>query len=99
MAPELQILAINASCLLVAYRLIFPGLRPLSLQRLALADLAVGVTALGTAGALFWGSGQGFWMLWSEVNWFWFALITFVVIEVPLFFWFMRRYGLRLGGD
>jgi hypothetical protein len=99
MAPELQILAINATCLLVAYLGIFPALTPLTLHRLALADLAVGLTALGTAAALFWGSGVQFRLLLIDTNWFWFALVTFVVIEVPLFLWFVRRHGLNLSDD
>jgi hypothetical protein len=99
MPPELQILAINATCLAVAYLGIFPALRPLTLQRLALADLAVGLTALGTAAALFWGSGQAFRLLILDTGWFWFALVTFVVMELPLFLWFMRRHGLNPDDD
>jgi len=96
MAPELQVLAIVGCCLLVAYFGIFPALRPLTLRRMALTDLGVGATALGTVAALFWGSGQGFRLFLFETNWFWFALVSFVVIEVPLFLWFLRRHGLSL---
>lgn len=98
MAPELQILAINATCLAVAYLGIFPALASRGLLRLALADLAVGLTALGTAGALFWGSGQAFRLFLFDTNWFWFALLSLIAIEVPLGLWFLRRHGIDPDG-
>jgi len=97
MAPELQVLAINAGALAVAYLGIFPALRPLTLMRLALADLGVGLAALATSGALFWGSGTGFRLLLVEVNWFVFALLTLMAMEYPVLRWFARRNGIRFG--
>jgi hypothetical protein len=99
MAPEWQVLAINAGALAVAYLGIFPALRPLTLMRLALADLGVGVAALATSGALFWGSGVDFWLLGLSVNWFVFALLTLIAMEAPLMRWFIRRHGIRFGPD
>ncbi len=101
MAPELQILAINASGLLVAYLLIYPALGPLTntaatLWRLARADMIVLSVLLATSGALFWGSGTLFSLFLFETNWFWFALLTLIGLEVPLYIWFLRRHGLSL---
>ncbi len=97
MSPELQVLAINATCLAVAYFAIFPALVPVSPGRLALADLVVGLTALGTSAALFWGGDVPFRFLFLQTDWFWFALVTLVAMEFPLFSWFVRRHG--PGGD
>jgi len=94
MAPELQILMINAVCLGVAYLFILPGLARKTLKALALSDLAVSVLALGTAGMLFWDSGIRFSLLVFEVNWLVFALVTFAAMEVPLFLRFVRRHGI-----
>ena len=99
MAPEFQVLAINATCLAVAYLGIFPALVPMTLRRLALADLGVMLVALGTAGALFWDSGVAFRLPVFEANWFWFALVTYVALELPLFLWFLRRHGIDPGGE
>ena len=93
MAPELQILAINAVALGVGYGFILPALNPLTPLRMALADLGIGLAALGTAGALFWGSGTGFWLLGVQANWFVFALVTLVAMEVPLLWRFLRARG------
>lgn len=92
-------LIVNAVALAVAYLGIFPGLRPLTLMRLAMADLAVGVVALATSGALFWGSGTGFGVPGFEVNWFVFALLTLMAMEFPLLRWFTRKHGIKFGPD
>lgn len=99
MAPELQVLAINAVALAVAYLLIYPALGPLTNTtatklRIAKADAVVCTAALATVGALFWGSGTRFSLLLFEVNWFWFGLLTLVAMEIPLYLWFLRRHGL-----
>lgn len=104
MAPELQILAINAAALAVGYLLIYPALGPLTdtrttKLRIAKADAGVGSVALLTAGLLFWDSGIPFRIFLFETNWFWFALLTLVAMEVPLALWFFRRNGLSLDLD
>lgn len=104
MAPELQVLAINAVALAVAYLLIYPALGPLTNTnatklRIAKADAVVCAAALATVGALFWGSGVGFSLLFLEVNWFWFGLVSLVAMEMPLYMWFLRRHGLTLDMD
>lgn len=104
MAPELQILAINAAALAVGYLLIYPALGPLTdtrttKLRIARADAGVASVAIVTAGLLFWDSGQPFWLLLFETNWFWFALVTLIAMEVPLALWFFRRHGLSLDID
>lgn len=81
----------------MGYGFIFPGLKPLSLRRLALADLGVGLAALVTSGALFWGSGQRFWLLGWQANWFIFALVTLVAMELPLLVRFLRAQGMGFG--
>ena len=104
MAPELQILAINAAALAVGYLLIYPALGPLTDTRatkirIAKADAGVACVALLTAGLLFWDSGQSFRLLLFETNWFWFALPTLIAMEVPLALWFFRRHGLSFDLD
>jgi hypothetical protein len=104
LAPELQILAINAAALATAYLGLYPGMGPLSNTRatklrLMRADALVSVTALATAGALFWGTGTRFRLLLFDVNWFWFALATLLAMELPLMLWFFRRHGLTADLD
>jgi hypothetical protein len=89
--PELQVVIINAVALGVAYLGIYPALREKTLHRVLVADAVVTLVALGTAGALFFGSGTAFaWVF----NWFWFSLITFMIMEWPLFLRFCRQHGI-----
>jgi hypothetical protein len=46
------------------------------------------------AGFAFFGTGQRFDMLSLELGWFGFTVGTFLLMELPLFVWYARRYGL-----
>jgi hypothetical protein len=94
MSPELQILAVNATCLAIGYLGIYPGLARKSLLAVGIGDLVVSLVAIGTAGALFWGTGVEFRLLGIAMNWFVFALSTLVAMGLPLSYWFARRHGL-----
>jgi hypothetical protein len=94
MPPELQILAINATCLAVGYFGIYPALAQKSLAALGIGDLIVSVVAIGTAGALYWGTGVEFRLLGIPMNWFAFSLTTLIAMGLPLFLWFVRRHGI-----
>jgi hypothetical protein len=54
----------------------------------ALASLA----SVVIAGFLFYDSGVGFNLLFDEVNWFWFSLITYMFMEIPFVFWYFKKY-------
>ena len=104
MAPELQILVINAVALCTGYLLIYPALGPLTNTtatklRIARADAGVGALALLTAGVLYWDTGVPFRMILFETNWFWFSLLSLIAMELPLALWFFRRHGLTLDID
>jgi hypothetical protein len=92
MTPELQVLAINAVALAGAYLVFYPGLREKTMRALALGDVALSVLVLGTVGALYWGSEVRFTLIWFEVNWVVFTLITGAAMELPLFEWFRRKH-------
>lgn len=96
MSPELKILTINAAILLVAYLGIYPSQRPRRVAEMIPTDLVLSVLALGVAGLLFWGSGVRFSLIFVEVNWFWFSLLTITAMEIPLLLWFMRRYDVPI---
>jgi hypothetical protein len=70
-----------------------------SLLALGIGDLIVTAVAIGTAGALFWGSGVEFRLLGIAMNWLAFSLTTLVAMGLPLFFWFTRRHGIGHDGD
>ncbi len=94
MPPELQIIAINATCLAIGYFGIYPQLARKSLLAVGIGDLVVSLVAIGTAGMLFWGSGVEFRLIGIPMNWFAFSLTTLIAMGLPLFLWFARRHGI-----
>ena len=98
MRPEFQILILNAACLAIAYLGIYPSLRDQGLGRLAIADAVVTAAAIGTAGALFAGSGQRFDMILFTGNWLTFALVSYGLMSAPLAAWFLRRHATDMTG-
>lgn len=98
-APEAQILILNAVILGVAYLGIYPSLREKTLNRIMTVDLVLSVLALGVAGALFWGRGVPFNMLLFEGNWAVFSIVTLMLMEAPLFYFFAKKHDISFGFD
>ena len=94
--PEIFILLSNAAILLCAYLVVYPRFAGGDLNRLALNDLVANALALAVAGFAFFGTGQRFDLLFLEVGWFGFTLVTFLIMELPFFFWYARRHGLSV---
>ncbi|WP_322889101.1 MULTISPECIES: hypothetical protein [unclassified Yoonia] len=97
--PELQILILNATILGIAYYGIYPTLREKTANRIVTVDFVLSVLALCVAGAWFWGTGVSFNMLLFHGNWALFTIITMMLMEIPLFIHFARRYGIKLTFD
>ena len=98
-SPEAQILILNGVILGVAYLGIYPSLQDKTLNRIMAIDLVLSVLAVTVAGALFWGTGTAFTLLFFDVNWLVFSIITLVAMETPLFLNFAKRHGIKLWDD
>lgn len=98
-APELQILILNAVIIGVAYFGIYPSLRQRTLHRILTIDVALTGLAILVAGGWFWGTGAGFSLILFQVNWAVFTLVTLFVLEIPAVVWFARKYGIPLPYD
>lgn len=93
MTPEVQILLINAAGLALAYGLIYPRLTPLTMGRIALADLAMTGLLLALA-ALLHGQTR-FWLFGLQTGPLVFAIVTLAALELPVFSWFAKKHDLR----
>jgi len=98
-APELQILILNAVILGVAYLGIYPTLAEKSLNKIMAIDVILTALALLVAGGWFWGSGVAFSLLIFDANWVVFTILTLFIMEVPLFMWFAKKHGINLFDD
>ena len=98
-APELQILILNLVILGVAYFGIYPSLQEKTLNKIMAIDVVLSGLSLVVAGAWFMGSGVGFSLVFFEANWVVFTIVTLFLMELPLFFWFIRKHGISLEPD
>jgi hypothetical protein len=94
LSAEWMIISINLIILYIAYYFVYPRFAGSDLNRLLVNDLLANITALVVAGALFYGSGQRFDFVFFELGWFGFTLLSFVLLELPFFWSYARRYRL-----
>lgn len=87
---ELLVLGIVAAYMAVAYFLVYPKAK--SISALRWLDFAFSSLALATSAAIFWVSDPAFWLLGFEANWFVFTLVTYVVLETPAWYFYMKSH-------
>jgi len=98
-SPEQFVILVNAVILGVAYFYVYPRFAGADTQRLAINDLIANGGALLVVGMSYGGTEQRFTLLFAEVGWFGFTLVAFLLMELPLFVWYSRRYGLFVRPD
>lgn len=92
---ELQILVANAAVLALAYFFVYPRFGKDDVKRIAWLDIAIGLTTLGIFAPFNWNSANEFTLLPSwDVPWWIFAIVTYAVLEIPLFAIYCTRRGL-----
>lgn len=92
---ELQILGINAGVLALAYLFIYPRFGRDDVKRIGWMDIAIGLTTIGILAPFNWGSANEFTLLPSwDVPWWIFAIVTYGMLELPLFAIYATRRGL-----
>ncbi|MBQ4814382.1 hypothetical protein A7985_24525 [Pseudoalteromonas luteoviolacea] len=96
MSPELNIIILNAAILLIAYFLIYPKYAGNDFRKISLQDFIASVVSLSIVGSVYFGSGAEFSLILFNVTWAWFTLITFTLIELPLFYWYAKRHNVKL---
>jgi len=95
-SPELAIILLNLSIILLAYFSIYPKLAGNSFHKISIYDLFTSGFALLVVALNYWGSGHEFNLLIANTNWFWFTLITYVAIEVPIMLWYFKKYKIKV---
>lgn len=76
----------------VAYLFVYPKFCGSDGKKIANNDLAASGIVLVVAGSIFWGSDEQFSLLLFSVNWFWFTLITYAAIEIPVLLWYFKKH-------
>ncbi len=91
---ELVVVLINLSMLIFAYLWFYPKIAGSDGKKVALYDLLVSITSLIVVGVIFWGSQLEFNIIFTTVNWFFFSLIIYLIIEFPLMLWYFKKYNI-----
>ena len=95
-SPELSILALNLIIVLVSYLSIYPKLAGNDLKKITFLDILSSGFALLVVGLNYWGSGHEFNILINNVNWFWFTLISYFLMEVPVMLWYFKKQNVKM---
>lgn len=92
MSPELIVLLLNAVLIVVAYQYVYPRWVGNNMSRLMINDVIATFISLLVTGSVYAGSEYEFSLLVMTVNWFWFSLVTYSLMEMPMAMRYMRRH-------
>jgi len=90
MSAEVSILLLNTVIIVIAYLSVYPKLAGKNLNKVALFDSVASGLAILIVASKYWGAGTDFYFLTFELNWFWFTLLSYSVLEVPVAIWYFR---------
>lgn len=91
---ELSIVAFNLIALATAYLYIYPKYGGNDVKRLAWLDIAVGGIALLVLAPFNWGSPSDYTFIDFDTSWWIFAILTYALLELPLFYFYVKARGL-----
>jgi hypothetical protein len=92
MQSEFLILSLNFIIVCIGYFWVYPRVAGSDLNKITFNDLIASIMSLLVAGSLFWGTDYEFNLLITSVNWFWFTLVTYLLIEIPFASWYLKRH-------
>lgn len=95
-SPELSIILLNFIIILVAYFSIYPKLAGNNFNKISFYDLFASGFAFLVVGLNYWGTGHEFSLLMFNTNWFWFTLVTYGAIEIPIMVWYFKKQKVQV---
>ena len=93
---ELVVIVLNLIILMIAYHLLHPRMAGKDLHKLLINDVLSMLSALSVAGFLFWESEVKFSLLFFDVGWFGFSIITYSLLEIPFFSRYVKKHDIDL---
>jgi hypothetical protein len=91
---ELSIVIVNLAALAIAYLYIYPKYAGNDVKKLAWLDTAVGGVALLVLAPFNWGSPSDYTFIDFDTSWWIFAILTYALLELPLFYFYVKARGL-----
>lgn len=90
--PEQTLLLLNVILVVIVYFVVLPARCGDNMNKILANDAVATAISIAIAGYLFWGSQIEFSLFFFEVNWFWFAFISYMLIEIPFALWYFRKH-------
>jgi hypothetical protein len=91
---ESLVVFVILATLAASYFWIYPKYAGNDVKKMAWLDFALGFIPLGTSAILFWESDPAFRFVFFDTNWFFFTVLALTLLELPLFFWYLKARGL-----
>lgn len=91
---ELLVVFFVLATITLAYLWIYPKYCGENVKLMAWLDVAFTSVPVGLAALVFWESNPVFRFLFFDTNWFFFAILTMVAIELPVLWLYLRARGL-----
>jgi hypothetical protein len=91
---ESLVVFVILATLAASYFWIYPKYAGNDVKKMAWLDFALGFIPVGTSAILFWESDPTFRFIFFDTNWFIFTLLAITLLELPLFFWYLKARGL-----
>jgi len=91
MSAELSIILLNSVIIVMAYTWVYPKIAGKNINKVALFDCVASGLAFIIVANKYWNTSASFDFLMLELNWFWFTLISYSVIEIPVALWYFRE--------
>jgi hypothetical protein len=91
---ELIVTVLVVSTLVIAYLWVYPRVAGNEVKKMMWLDVGITAIPLAGAGLLYWSTNPPFRLVFFDTNWFVFGLVTFVVLEIPLFILYLKARGL-----
>ncbi|MCL1139776.1 hypothetical protein [Shewanella pneumatophori] len=92
---ELYIVGLVAVVLAMGYLSIYPKIAGNNVNKISLCDIACSMFVFALVASKFWGTGYVFNAILFSTNWFWFTLFIYVLIEIPLAIWYVKKHGVQ----
>lgn len=95
MPAELLVVGLNLTIILLAFLHVYPKVAGKQLTKIAGYDLLATGLALFIVGFKYWGTGYPFLLMGFELNWFWYTLLLYIVMEIPIALWYCHKHDIR----
>lgn len=91
---ELIIIFYILASLTFSYFWLYPKYAGENVKLMAWLDIAMTAVPIAISAALFWESDPVLRWIFFDTNWFFFTLLSYGVIELPIFLWYLKARGI-----